>query len=78
MCTDFASEFADLSVGSVGSPDGWSTVVIRSEKGEQVMNGIIEAGKIEEGDVKIDMVKKIAKMKKEHAAKAAEANEGGE
>ncbi len=78
VCTDFASEFADVSVGSVGSPDGWSTVVIRSEKGEQLMNGIIEADKIEEGDVKIDMVKKIAKMKKEHAAKAAEAKEGGE
>ncbi|OYT63897.1 hypothetical protein B6V01_004475 [Methanosarcinales archaeon ex4572_44] len=78
VCTDFASEFADVSVGSVGSSDGWSTVVIRSEKGEQLMNGMLEAGKIEQGDVKIDLVKKIATMKKEHAAKAAEAKEGGE
>ncbi|WGI16851.1 Coenzyme F420 hydrogenase/dehydrogenase, beta subunit C-terminal domain [Methanonatronarchaeum sp. AMET-Sl] len=35
-CTDFESRYADISVGSVGSPKGWSTVIIRSEKGEEL------------------------------------------
>jgi len=34
FCTDFTSELADISVGMVGSPDGYSTVIVRSQKGE--------------------------------------------
>jgi len=30
-CFDFASELADVSVGSVGSGDGWSTVLTRTD-----------------------------------------------
>lgn len=36
MCRDFDSQMADISMGSVGSPDGYSTIVIRSEKGEEI------------------------------------------
>ena len=32
FCTDFTSELADISVGTVGSPDGYSTVITRSQK----------------------------------------------
>jgi coenzyme F420 hydrogenase subunit beta len=32
-CTDFLGNGADLSVGSVGSPDGWSSVLVRSAAG---------------------------------------------
>ncbi len=32
-CADFMGRSADISVGSVGSDDGWTTVLIRSEKG---------------------------------------------
>lgn len=35
-CFDFASELADISVGSVGSGDGWSTVLTRTDKGEKL------------------------------------------
>ena len=32
-CTDFLGNAADLSVGSVGSPDGWSSLLIRTDTG---------------------------------------------
>jgi coenzyme F420 hydrogenase subunit beta len=36
FCTDFTSRLADISVGSVGSPVGYSTVITRSRKGEEL------------------------------------------
>jgi coenzyme F420 hydrogenase subunit beta len=32
-CTDFLGNAADLSVGSVGSSDGWSSLLIRTDRG---------------------------------------------
>jgi coenzyme F420-reducing hydrogenase beta subunit len=34
-CGDFTSRFADISVGSVGSKTGYSTVIVRSKVGEE-------------------------------------------
>jgi coenzyme F420 hydrogenase subunit beta len=34
-CTDFIGGAADLSVGSVGSPDGDTTVVVRTDRGQR-------------------------------------------
>jgi coenzyme F420 hydrogenase subunit beta len=42
ICMDFTSELSDLSVGSVGSEDGWSTVVVRTEKGLKLLEGAEE------------------------------------
>jgi coenzyme F420 hydrogenase subunit beta len=36
FCTDFTSRLADISVGSVGSPAGYSTVITRSRRGEEL------------------------------------------
>jgi len=67
-CTDLTSEKADISVGSVGSADGYSTVLIRSELGwelfqDAVTNGYIEAKPLERGKMKF--VLNLAKMKKQ-------------
>ncbi|MBL7149366.1 MAG: Coenzyme F420 hydrogenase/dehydrogenase, beta subunit C-terminal domain, partial [Candidatus Cloacimonetes bacterium] len=35
-CNDFSNEFADISVGGVGSQDGYTTVMIRTSLGKQV------------------------------------------
>lgn len=32
MCRDFDAELADISFGEKGSPKGYTTVVIKSEK----------------------------------------------
>jgi coenzyme F420-reducing hydrogenase beta subunit len=37
FCDDFTSRLADVSVGSVGSKQGYSTVIIRSPTGEQLV-----------------------------------------
>ena len=37
ICMDFTSELSDLSVGSVGSPEGWSTIIIRTDKGMELL-----------------------------------------
>ncbi len=36
-CDDFAAKLSDISVGSVGSEDGYSTVIVRSEKGKKLL-----------------------------------------
>jgi len=37
-CADFLGRSADLSVGSVGSMTGWTSVLIRSERGERAFD----------------------------------------
>ncbi len=47
-CPDFANEFADISVGGLGSPDGYTTVVIRTSLGQELYNGALQDGEIED------------------------------
>ena len=47
-CFDFSSELADVSVGSVGSADGWSTVLTRTKAGEELYSAAIAAGAVQE------------------------------
>ncbi len=54
LCLDYTSELADISTGSVGSPDGWSTVIIRTKKGEQIIDDLIKNKKIEVKDIDFD------------------------
>ncbi len=35
-CTDFANDFADISVGGLGSPEGYTTTIIRTKDGEEI------------------------------------------
>jgi coenzyme F420 hydrogenase subunit beta len=47
-CTEFANDYADIAVGGLGSPDGYATTLIRTEKGSRVYNGALHQGYIEE------------------------------
>ncbi len=47
-CTDFANEYADISCGGVGSPDGYTTTILRSTAGEALYNRAKQSGVIEE------------------------------
>ena len=58
MCRDFDAEMADVSVGCVGSPDGYSTVIIRTEKGEEIKNAV----ELKEG-VDLDAIEKLRELK---------------
>ena len=74
-CTDFAAEFADISVGSVGSPEGWNTVIVRTERGEKALDKAVKAGVLEvkpleaEEKTGLNVVIKLAKEKREKAEK---------
>jgi len=65
VCEDFASNFADISVGSVGSPEGKSTVIVRTEKGREIYLGALREGYIRElpEAPKIKAIKRLAKVK---------------
>ena len=68
VCQDFAAELADIAVGSVGSVEGWSTVIIRTEEGEEVFGGVVGRGLVETKEVgDIVDVKEMAGRKKEKA-----------
>jgi coenzyme F420 hydrogenase subunit beta len=47
-CPDFANDFADISVGGLGSPDGYTTTVIRTSIGQKIYNGAKHDRLIEE------------------------------
>lgn len=46
-CIDYAAELADISVGAVGSADGWTTVIVRSELGQKLFESAVRAKAIE-------------------------------
>lgn len=43
-CRDLTSEKADISVGSVGSPDGFSTILVRSGVANELLEDAMENG----------------------------------
>ncbi len=47
-CTDFANHYCDLAAGGLGSPDGYTTLLIRTDKGGQVYREAMRRGYIEE------------------------------
>jgi len=66
-CQDYTSYFADISVGSVGSDEGFSTVFVRTETGEKYLNKVSEIDWSEK-PVNLDIVKKLTDMKHKHNA----------
>ena len=67
VCLDVTSEFADISVGSIGSEEGWNTIIIRNKIAEDLIKGAEEKGTIETKPLleeKIELLKKIALKKK--------------
>lgn len=63
VCVELTSETSDISIGSIGSDDGWSTIIIRTPKGEEVINNAISQGYLEASDLtesKLNLLHKIA------------------
>ncbi len=68
-CDDFTCEYSDVSIGNVGSPEGWSTVIVRNKKGEKSLKeaekaNLIELESFEDFDEGESLVHRLAKMKK--------------
>lgn len=65
-CDDFTAKLADVSVGSVGSEDGYSTVIVRSDVGKK----LLEKLDLVRGDVNKEDIAKLAILKKNRAKKS--------
>jgi coenzyme F420 hydrogenase subunit beta len=80
-CFDFASELADVSVGSVGSGDGWSTVLTRTKAGEKLYSAALAAGGVQEKAISekgLALAKRLAASKvKRFESKSIEMNVSG-
>ncbi len=68
-CYDLTSEMADISVGSIGSPDGWNTVLVRTSAGKELFDAAVQAGLIEKKPLEeiqpgLPLVKKLSFAKK--------------
>ena len=69
-CVDLTNELADISCGSIGSGPGWSTVIVRSEKGEKLYNGALAENYFQVRDVPADkpfgipLIEKLANGKR--------------
>ncbi len=62
-CGDFVSQLADISIGSVGSPDDCSTVIVRSKAGKK----LLDAAEFVSAEVDKKQIVKLAKLKKRNA-----------
>ncbi len=80
-CFDFASELADVSIGSVGSGDGWSTVLTRTDTGKRLYAAALAAGGVQEKAISekgLALAKRLAQSKaKRFESKSQEMKVGG-
>jgi coenzyme F420 hydrogenase subunit beta len=67
-CQDFSNEYADISVGGLGSPDGYTTTLIRTELGSSIFDEALRKDYIRERvfedarESKLEKTKMMAKI----------------
>ncbi|KCZ73351.1 coenzyme F420-reducing hydrogenase, beta subunit [Candidatus Methanoperedens nitroreducens] len=67
FCRDYTGELADISIGSEGSPEGWSTVIIRTEKGEEIFSGLEKSTAVSVsgiGSAELERLKRASEAKR--------------
>jgi coenzyme F420 hydrogenase subunit beta len=47
LCTDFAAQHADISVGGIGKFNDYTLTIIRTQRGQELLDAMIRAGTIE-------------------------------
>jgi coenzyme F420 hydrogenase subunit beta len=82
VCFDMTGEFSDISVGTVEGIEGWSTVILRSDTGEDLFKKAEGEGIIESKPLPADHLSHLREaslLKKERALstiREREATEG--
>lgn len=72
-CPDYTAELADISVGSVGSAAGWSTVLTRTATGEALFAGAEAGGYLEVREqVDLTEIARLTRYKRKRAAEHTE------
>jgi len=65
LCPDFAAEHADISTGGLGQSDGWTLTIVRTERGAEWLQGLVDAGWVtvrpgSEDPAAIELMRKLA------------------
>jgi coenzyme F420 hydrogenase subunit beta len=79
VCLDMTAELSDISVGTVEGKEGWNTVMVRTEKGEDLLRRAKKAGVVETRPLpknNLDHLKEASLLKKRRALDALK-KEGG-
>lgn len=70
-CNDFTNIYADISFGGLGSPEKYTTVLVRTERGQNLFAQALEAGIIKSLDLNqsqkenmVDLITQYSKKKK--------------
>ena len=64
LCSDFTAVSADISAGSVGTPDGWTTIIARTPEGLAALAGAEKDGLLEiAGDVDTGSILSLSRKK---------------
>jgi coenzyme F420 hydrogenase subunit beta len=76
LCRDFTAELADLSVGSVDAPPGWSTLILRNQKAlDAVLDaekaGRLEVRKIPNPEETLKVTQRLSERKGQHSEKTS-------
>ncbi len=71
-CPDFAAEHADISCGGLGM-EGWTMVLVRSERGEAYFNEVVKAGLLElrpaeEEPAALEVLDRLARKQRERVS----------
>ncbi len=65
-CHDYAAEYADISIGSVGSEEGWNTLIVRTELGRTLLDSAVASGLLIKKELKdLEHLRKVAALKKQ-------------
>ena len=67
LCNDFSAELADISAGGLGLT-GWTFIILRTEKGEQIFRNAVKAGilrtkKVDKESFAQNLLVKLSKKK---------------
>jgi NADPH-dependent glutamate synthase beta subunit-like oxidoreductase/predicted transcriptional regulator len=62
-CQDFPAIYSDITAGEVGSTKGFTTVVVWTDRGKQLVEQAIEKGLFEQGEVNEEQLKTAINLK---------------
>ena len=65
-CMDFTGYHADISVGAIGSPAGWNTIIARTQNGQDML---AQVDGLETKDANLDPVKRFSQKKRDQNGK---------
>ncbi|MEE8603188.1 Coenzyme F420 hydrogenase/dehydrogenase, beta subunit C-terminal domain [Euzebya tangerina] len=65
QCPDFAAEHADISTGGIGKSNDWTLTIVRTARGEEWLQGVIDAGLVdvrpaEEDEVAMNLLERLS------------------